>query len=178
MTRPSETKGQVENPEIRRLPIAPIQKKPLKKRDALHAIPFFNTDQVSYLPVVQRLFLHLFIQSPKEIDGGPSQRILLRAVDSEQGKEISFEPFLLKWEKVEDVEALLTPFFPIVIIEGPNSDGFPFLSSLRILTRIDAAEKDAIYRFMEIWDPVLFISVEGIEDEDPLRLPFSHFITI
>ena len=177
-TRPSEMKGQVEDPEIRRLPIPPIQKQPFEKRDALHSIPFFNTDQVSYLPVVQRLFLHLFIQSPKEIDGGSSQRVLLPAVDSKQGKEISFEPFVLKWEKIEDVEALPTRFFPIVIIDGPNSGGFPFLSSLGILTRIYAAEKDAIYRFMEIWEPVLFISIEGIEDEDPLRLSFSHFVTI
>src|SRR4030043_189159 len=118
-TRPSEMKGQVENPQIRRLPITPIQKQPFQKRDALHSIPFFDTDQVSYLPVVQCLFLHLFIQSPEEIDGDPSQRILLPAVDSKQGKEISFEPFLLEGE-----------------------------------------------------------TIEGKKDEDPLRLSFSHFITI
>jgi hypothetical protein len=171
-------KGQVENCEIRRLPISPIQEQPLQKRDALHSVPFLDIDQMSYLPIVKCRFFHLFIQSPKEIDGDPSQRILFRAVDSKQGEEIPFEPFVLKWEKIEDVEALPTPLFLIIIIDGPDSHGFSFLFSLRILTRIYAAEKDAIYRFMEIWEPVLFISIEGIDDEDPLRLPFSHFVTI
>lgn len=176
--RPPEMKGQVEDPEIRRLPIAPIPKKPLKKRDAFHSIPFLNTDQVSYLPVVECPFLDLLIQSPKEIDGDPSQRIFLPAVDSKQGEEIPFEPFLLKREKIEDVERLVTPFFPVIIIKGPDSDGLPFLSSLRTLARSYAAEKDAIGGLMEIWQPVLLISIQGIEDEDPLRLSLSHFITI
>jgi hypothetical protein len=171
-------KGQVENPEIRRLPIPPIQKQPFQKRDALHSIPFLDTDQVSYLPVVQCLFLHLFIQSPEEIDGDPSQRILLPAVDSKQGKEISFEPFLLEGEKIENVEGLVAPFFPLIIIDGPDSDGFPFLPSLRTLAHSYATEKDAIGRLMKIWQPVLLISIEGKKDEDPLRLSFSHFITI
>jgi hypothetical protein len=59
--RRSEVKRQIENPKIRRLPISPIQEKPFKKRNALHAIPFLDADQVSYLPVVETVFLHPFI---------------------------------------------------------------------------------------------------------------------
>ena len=161
-------KGQVENSKIRRLPIPPIREQAFQKRDALHSVPFLNTDQMSYLPVVKFCFFHLFIQSTQKIGGDPSLRILFPAVESKQGKEISFEPFILKREKIEDVEAFLHSFLPIVITDGPDSGGGPFLSSLGILPCIDAAEEDAIDRFMSIWEPVLFVSIEGIEDEDPL----------
>jgi hypothetical protein len=171
-------KGEIKQPEIRGFPVTPIQEQSFEKREAFLPIPFFNSDQVGNLPIVQFLFLHFFIQAPKKICRDPSLKILLPTIDSEQREEVSFEPFLFKGEEIKDIQSLVTPFLPLIIVNRPDADGFPFLSPLMILARSDAAEEDSMGDLMEISHPVLFVLIERIEDVKSLRLSFSHLIAV
>ena len=63
--RPTKVKGEVEKPEICRLPIPFILKQTFQNGDRLPPFPLFDPDQVGNLPEIQFLFLLFFYKIPK-----------------------------------------------------------------------------------------------------------------
>jgi hypothetical protein len=79
-------KREVENPEIRGLPIIFIIKQTLENGNRLPPFPFFDPDQVSDFPEIQFLSLYSFVKSPKETGQLSSLRIFLPTEDPKQWK--------------------------------------------------------------------------------------------